>query len=286
MKSRDALLLIAPAAALYLFSFAAPLLMAGRLSLFSISAGREMFVGLANYAKAFTDSDYLKSFGNVAWLVLFIAPLGIVIPYWLALFLQRFGRQMQSAGRFICYVPSLTSGLIMALLWRWLLQRAGLINAMLAHIGLPAIAWIGEPWPARVAVAMVTLSSGSGMFVILFSAVILSIPQELREAAFIDGATERQYRRMVLRPILMPTILLALLLTVVGTLQSWELIYVLFPTGGPKAAVATPVYDIFMTAFMYSRPHLGAAKGILALGVIAAVVAAQRRVEAIAGAER
>jgi len=286
MKSRDALLLIAPAAGLYLLSFAAPLLMAGRLSLFSISVGRETFVGLANYAKALADTDYLKSFGNVAWLVLFIAPLAIAIPYWMALLLQRFGRQMQSAGRFIAYVPSLTSGLIMALLWRWLLQRTGLVNAMLAHVGLPVVAWTGEPWPARAAVAMVTLSSGSGMFVILFSAVILAIPQELRESAFIDGATEGQYRRLVLRPILMPTILLALMLTIVGTLQSWDSIYVLFPTGGPKASVATPVYDIFMTAFMYSRPHMGAAKGVLALGVIAAVVAVQRRVEVLAGAER
>ena len=279
-------MLIAPAACLYLYSFAAPLLMAGRLSLYTMNLGRETFVGLANYAQALQDADFAKSFGNVAWFVLFIAPLGILIPYWIALLLQHFGRKMQSAGRFIAYVPTLTSGLIMALLWRWLLQRTGLLNSVLVYVGLPQIAWMGDPWPARVAVAMVSLSSGSGMFVILFSAVILSIPQELREAAAIDGATAGQYRRMVLRPLLMPTILLALLLTVVGTLQMWDSIYVLYPTGGPRASVATPVYDIFMTAFMYSRPQLGAAKGLLSLVVIAVVVVAQRRIESLAGASR
>ena len=174
----------------------------------------------------------------------------------------------------------------MALLWRWLLMRSGLINEVLTYIGLPEVAWMGQPWPARVAVAMVALSGGSGMFVILFTAVIFSIPRELREAAMIDGATEGQYRRLVLRPLLMPTVLLALLLTIVGTMQSWESIYVLFSTGGPRGACSTPVYEIFMTAFMYSRPNLAAAKGVLSLVVIALVVVAQRRIESLAGAEK
>ena len=90
-----------------------------------------------------------------------------VIERGLALFLQRFNKRTQSMGRFIIYVPSLTSGLILALLWRWLLMREGLLNSILVWIGIPAIGWFGEPWAARVAVAMVALSGGGGMFVIL-----------------------------------------------------------------------------------------------------------------------
>jgi len=284
VKTRAALLLIAPAAALFLFSFAVPLVMVGRLSLFSMDGWREVWAGLDNYRRAFTDVMFWKSFLNVFYFVLLIAPLGIGIPYWIALLLQRFDRKVQSAGRFICYVPSLTSGLILALLWRWLLMRGGLINSILVHVGLPEVAWFGAEWPARIGVALVALSGGSGMFVILFSAVILSIPHELREAAVIDGATEGQYRRMVLRPLLMPTVLLALMLTIVGTMQSWESIYILFNAGGPKGACATPVYDIFMTAFMYSKPHYAAAKGMILLVVIAGVVMVQRRIQAWAGA--
>ncbi len=286
MKIRAALLLIAPAGFFYILSFLAPLVLVGRLSLFSIEAGRSVFVGLANYAKALTDKYFLLSFINVGIFVLFIAPLGVGIPYWLALLLQKFSRRMQSIGRFVCYVPSLTSGLIMALLWQWLLKRGGLINEMMEQMGLPAIAWMGEIWPSRIAVAMVALSSGGGAFVILFSAVILAIPKELKEAAIIDGATDGQYRRMVLRPLLMPTVLLALMLTVVGTIQAWESLYVLFPNGGPRGATLTPVYDIFMTAFMYSRPNMGAAKGVVLLVVLAVIVMTQRRIEAWAGAER
>jgi len=286
MKPRAALLLLLPAVAAFLFSFVAPLILVGRLSLFTIRETREVFVGLQNYARAITDPYFLKSFINVFWFVLFIAPLGIGIPYQISMFLQKFDRRTQGLGRFICYVPSFTSGLIMALLWKWLLARTGMINQVLEYIGIPAIAWFGEPWPARVAVALVALSSGSGAFVILFSAVILSIPKELKEAAVIDGATERQYRSMVLRPLLMPTILLALLLCIVGIMQAWEHIYVLFRTGGPMGAATTPVYHIFMTAFIYSQPNLAAAKGIFLLVAIAAVIAMQKQIERFAGVDR
>jgi len=117
------------------------------------------------------------------------------------------------------------------------------------------------------------------MFVILFSAAMLAIPTELKDAALIDGATERQYRRLIVRPILMPTILLALLLIVVGTIQLWETIYVLTGEGGPGGATATPVYNIFQTAFKYGRPGYAAAKGIILLVVIGLVVAVQKRIE-------
>ena len=286
MKTRAALLLIAPAGIFFLLSFAVPLIMVGRLSLFSTDYMRMEFVGLANFANALRDQYFLKSFVNVGVFVLFIAPLGLLIAYQIALFLQRFGRRTQAAGRFICFVPSLTSGLVMGLLWQWLLMREGLINGFLSHAGLPIVPWLGQPWPARVSVALVALSAGPGTFVILFSAAILAIPQELREAAIIDGATERQYRRWVIRPLLMPTVLLALLLTIVGTMQTWESIYVLFDTGGPKGSTATPVYEIFMTAFMYGRAGYAAAKGLILLVVVAAIVLVKQRLEAWMGFNR
>ena len=285
MKPLAVLLLIAPAACVFVLSFAVPLVLVGKLSFYTLDAGRSVFVGFANYAKALADPMFMKSFVNAFWFVLLISPLGIGIPYWIAIFLQRFTSRAQSIGRFIIYVPSLTSGLIVTLLWRWLLMRNGLINDILAHIGVSSIGWLGEQWPARIAVAMVALSGGGGVFVILFSAVILAIPKELKEAAVIDGATERQYRRMVLGPLLRPTVLLALLLTMVGTMQIWDTIYVLFQTGGPRGAAATPVYDIFLTAFMYGRANSAAAKGVMLLIVIAALVVVKRRIEAWAGAD-
>jgi len=283
VKTRAALILIIPAAFFFAISFAAPLIMVGRLSVYTLEGGREVFVGLRNYARALADPHFLKSFVNVFWFVLMITPVSISMAYWISMLLQHFSHRMQGVGRFIVYVPSLTSGLIMAVLWRWILARGGLLNSFLMHFGMREIGWFGEQWPARISVALVALSGGPGLFVILFSAALLAIPDELREAAKIDGATDGQYRRMVLRPLLMPTILLAVMLTIIGTMQTWEVMYVIFKSGGPRGVCATPVYEIFMTAFMYGRPYLASAKGLLLLVVIGAIVAAQRRVEVWAG---
>jgi ABC-type sugar transport system permease subunit len=279
MKTRAALLLAAPAIVLFLLSFAAPLVLVGRLSFFATDYITSEFIGLANFANAFHDPYFLKSFVNVFWFVLLIAPASILSSYRIAGFLHGFGRKMQAAGRFVCYVPSLTSGLIMTLLWAWLLLRNGLINQFFAVLGIPAVPWLAIPWSARLSVAMVALSSGSGMFVILFSAAMHTIPAELHDAALIDGATERQYRRLIVRPILMPTILLALLLTIVGTMQAWETIYVLTGQGGPRGSTATPVYNIFQTAFQFGRSGYAAAKGIILMAVIAGIVAMKQRLE-------
>jgi multiple sugar transport system permease protein len=286
MKLRAALLLILPAGAFFLLSFAIPMVLVGRLAFFATDYLKYEYVGVRNFLEAVRDPYFLRSFANVGWFVLMIAPAGILLPYLVAMFLQGFSRRLQSVGRFACYVPSLTSGLVMGLLWQWLLMRNGLINQFLTAWGLSAIPWTGQPWPARVAVAMAALSAGPGTFVILFSAAMMAIPRELHEAAIIDGATERQYQRYVVRPLLMPTVLLALMLTIVGTMQSWESIYVLFASGGPRGAAATPVYEIFLTAFQYGRAGYAAAKGLLLLVVIAAIVVVKQRIERWVGAER
>jgi ABC-type sugar transport system permease subunit len=283
VKTRAALLLIAPAMVLFLLSFAIPIVLVGRLSFFATDYVTSEFVGLGNFRNIFQDANFLKSFENVFWFVLMTAPVALFVSYKMAEFLQGFGRKGQAAGRFISYLPSLTSGLIMSLLWGWLLLRDGLINQFLVGMGLQTIPWLARPWTARISVVLVNLSGGPGMFVILFSAAMLSIPKDLRDAALIDGANERQYRRYIMRPILMPTILLALLLTIIGTIQIWETIYVLTGQGGPRGATATPVYDIFLTAFKYGRSGYAAAKGIILLGVIAAIVMAQKWIERWAG---
>lgn len=283
MKARAALLMILPAGVFFLLSFVGPILLVGRLAFLKTDYVTSAFVGLKNFAESFRDKYFLKSFANVFWFVLPLAPAGIAMSYGIASFLTGFGQRFQSAGRFVTYVPSLTAGLVMTLLWAWLLLRDGLINQFLALAHIPAIAWLAMPWTARLSIVMVSLSSGPGPFVILFSAAIKAIPAELHDAAIIDGATERQYKRYVVRPMLTPTILLMLLLVIVGTMQSWEIIYVLTGQGGPQGSTSTPVYDIFLTAFKFGRQGYAAAKGIILMAVIAAIIVMKQRVERWAG---
>jgi ABC-type sugar transport system permease subunit len=272
--------MIAPAGFLFLLTFAMPFVLVGRLSLFSTDYVTQQFVGLGNYLRAFRDPYFMKSFTNVIWFVLGIAPASILMGYWMASFLFfGFGNKAQSAGRFVCYVPSLTAGLVMTMLWGWLLARDGLINQFLGYAGLGAMAWLAEPWTARLSVVMVALSAGCGGYVIMFMAAMHSIPRELRDAAIIDGASDRQYRSKIVRPLLMPMVLLMLMLAIIGTMQTWEIIYGLTGDGGPKGATATPVYNVFQTAFVFGQSGYASAKGLILVVVIASILLVKQRLE-------
>jgi multiple sugar transport system permease protein len=163
----------------------------------------------------------------------------------------------------------------MALLWEWFLHRKGLINSA---FGL-SIPWLTEKWPSRLSLVMINLTGGLGANTILFSAAMHQLSKELKDAAMIDGASERQYKRYIVRPIMMPTVLLLLLLSIVGMMQIWESIYILWQNGGPEGSMASPVYEIFMTAFQFGKQGLAAAKGVILMLVIATILFIKQRLE-------
>ena len=285
MKSWVAILMLLPALASFVFGFVAPMIIAGRLSLFDSDYLIEQYVGLGNFVEAFRDERFMRSFVNVLIFTAAFVPTTIVMTYGVASMLTRFSDGVQSAGRLLSYIPSLTAGIIIALLWRWLLKREGLINEFIISWGGQGVGWLTQPWTARFSIIIISLSTGPGALIILSSATLKSIPPELHDIAIIDGASESQYRRMIVRPLMMPTILLIALLVIVGTMQAWEMLYVLTGEGGPKGSTATPVYDLFRTAFIYNRPGYAAAKGFILLITIGALIFAKRKAEQWAGAD-
>jgi ABC-type sugar transport system permease subunit len=123
----------------------------------------------------------------------------------------------------------------------------------------------------------VTFSTIGGTCIWL-SAVLLSIPKELYDQARIDGASRRQISRYIIGPMMKPTLLLVAMLTGIGALQYWEVIYSL-TSGGPYKMTATPVYDIYTTAFIYSQHGLAAAKSVFLMVVIAVLIGGTKLLE-------
>jgi ABC-type sugar transport system permease subunit len=279
VKTWAALLMVMPAMVLLLLTFVVPMIMVGRLSLFDTDYLLEKFVGLGNFIELVKDARFLRTFINVFIYLIPLIPFTVVVTYGMASMLSRFGPKTQSVGRFVSYLPSLTAGLIVALLWKWLLAREGLFNQYLVSWGMQSIPWLTQPWTARLSMVLVSMTGGPGALLILSSAAIASIPKELHDAAVIDGASESQYRRYIVRPMMMPMIALIMLLCIVGTMQVWETVYVLTGEGGPKGSTSTPVYDLFQTAFVFNRPGYAAAKGIVLLVVIGMLVYIKQRVE-------
>lgn len=275
MKPRAALFLLAPATAMFIFTFVVPIFMAGRLSF----VGPEGFVGFANYADALRDRYFQRSFLNSFIMVIMAGIPQVVVAYLAASFFQRFGRRTQAAARFAVYVPGLAAGVVMGLLYEWILQRDGLLNGMLAMVGIGSIPWLTDIWPARASLAFIVMTGGIGGLTIMFSASMAQIPRELHDAARIDGASDRQYRAMIVRPLMTPTILLMLMLAIVGMMQIWETIYILWNEGGPEGGIASPVYEVFLTAFQFGKRSLSTAKGFILTLVIGAILVVKSRVE-------
>lgn len=271
--------MLLPAAVLFVVTFLWPAVLVVRLSFFQTDYLTMQFVGFDNYINAGKDVYFRKSFLNSILMTAMLSPIITIGAYTVASAISDYSEKIQAAARFLFYVPGLTSGLIMGLLWQWILDRAGLINGMLGVLGIEAVPWLSAVWPARFSIVMVSLMSGIGGYIILYAVTMHAIPDELRDAAMIDGASGRQYKRYIQLPLMMPTILLALLLAIVGIMQLWESIYVLTGEGGPEGSTASPVYEIFLTAFKFGKSGLAAAKGIILVAVIALIIFMQRKVQ-------
>jgi len=279
MKPRAALLMILPALVLFAVTFIAPLLLVGRLSFYQSDYVHTAYVGFQNYIDAFRDTYFLKSFVNSSVMTIMLAPLITIVAYTVASAISDYSEKVQAAARFLFYVPGLTSGLIMGILWLWILDRSGLVNNFIVSFGGEPVPWLYDLWPARFSIVLVSTFSGMGGYIILYAVTMHAIPEELRDAAKVDGASGRQYKKLIQRPLMMPTILLALLLSIVGTMQLWESIYMLTAEGGPEGGTASPVYEIFLTAFKFGKAGYAAAKGIILMLVLIAILLIKNRVE-------
>jgi raffinose/stachyose/melibiose transport system permease protein len=200
-----------------------------------VSAERN-FVGLQNYVQIFTqDPVFWTSVKNsIIWVVFsLLVPtvLGLVLA--VALNQRLFGR---NAFRAIFYLPSIIASIAVATIWSWMYNpRLGVVNASLEGLGLESLIqdWLGDPKIAlfSVFVAYVWQSTGVGM--VLFLAGLQSVPEELKEAAKVDGANNRQTFWNVTLPSLRETFIVVIVLTIINSLKVFDLIVGL--TGGGPA---------------------------------------------------
>jgi ABC-type sugar transport system permease subunit len=273
VKTKAAYLLI-PAAGFFLLSFAAPLVLVGRLSLFQADYITSRFVGFGNYLSALHDRYFLRSMENAAIYLLVLVPFVTTISYKVASLLSDMGKRLANAGRTLFYLPTLSAGLIISLVWRWAFASDGLANWVVGR----RIGWMAQPWPARFMIMVIVSTVALGGYVVMFSASMSGLSSELRDASRIDGASTRQYKRLIQWPLMVPAFLIVVTLVTVQVLQVWETVYIM-TNGGPAGYTASPVYDIYVTAFQNGQHGLAAAKSVIFLLIVAGVMGAKRAIE-------
>lgn len=189
-------------------------------------------VGFGNYATLiFHDDRFHKALANTALYVVGAVILGMIASLSLALTLQEDSRANRVL-RVIFFLPSVTSGIAVVLVWGWVFRGdgVGLLNAMLSVFGVTPIEWLATTWLAIPILVFMSIWGGAGFGMILFLAGLNSIPAMYYEAAVIDGAGPRERFRYITLPLLRPVMVYVAITGIIGAFQIFEGVYLLFPT--------------------------------------------------------
>ncbi|UAJ80380.1 sugar ABC transporter permease [Leifsonia sp. ZF2019] len=187
------------------------------------------FVGLQNYVVILTDPAFLQALGHNAFIVVMSLVLQGPIAILLALLLNRRMRG-QSLIRVLIFVPYVISEVVVGTGWSLMLQTNGALNGALENLGLGALAhdWLSDPNIAIWTLMGILTWKYVGFAVILFLAGLQGVPEELYEAAALDGASYWQIQRRITLPLLGPTLRIWAFLSIIGALQLFDLVYIIW----------------------------------------------------------
>jgi ABC-type sugar transport system permease subunit len=270
-------LYLAPAAAVLALIFLYPVIRLFVDSLTAEQGGQQVFVGLGNFRFLFADDVFLTAIGNNGKLMLSV-PIMVVLALFLAvlLFERIRGWQFYRATIFLPYLLSIT---VVGVIFGYMFQYRGVINGFLQTIGLDSWVrdWLGKSDYALWTVMVVVIWKEVGFGVVLFLARLMSVEEELFEAARLDGANWLQLQWYITIPQLRSVIEFFSVISVF-TMLSWVFNYIYVMTsGGPgNSTMVTELY-IYLTGFRYRLPHLASAVSVLLLLVTVVFIVLQSR---------
>ena len=246
------------------------------------------WVGLTNYGHVLTLPLFWQALGNTLQFVLIGVPLSIALSLGAALLLQSPLARFKPFFRTALFAPVVTTLVAVAVIWRYLFHvRYGLINAGLGSVGIAPVDWLGDPRWAMPSIILFAVWKNFGANMIIFMAALQAIPDELYEAARIDGARRWALLRHITLPMLGPTLLMVGMLTLAGYFQLFAEPYVM-TQGGPLQSTVSVLYLMYEEGFRWW--NLGQASAVAFVLFVLMVVATQglmligRRREAVATA--
>ncbi|MBF8194435.1 sugar ABC transporter permease [Nonomuraea sp. K274] len=239
--------LLAPAVAICLGFVVYPLLRTVYLSFTDLDAtGQAGWIGVHNYVEMLGDSAFWNSLRVSATFIVVAIAVEVVLAWTLALLLERRVSALSNGLRIIFAIPMMLCPVVIGITWRALLNPTfGWINALL---GTPNTDWIGDPAKALWVLIAVDVWQWTPFLFMLISAGLLSIPEEVREAARLDGAGAVRILRHITIPMMLPVTLIAILLRTLDATKTFDLPYTL-TTGGPGTSTQTMAIFLYRNAF-------------------------------------
>jgi len=256
-----------------------PLLHGVLLSFFDVQLTETRFIGLDNYRALLNDESFRYAIRNTCLFVVLVVPTVWLITLTIAALVYPLGRLAQSFFRLAFYLPVVAGSVCLAMVWLWIFNdQYGLLNYLSGDLFGGRVDWLGRTDTALPSLAMVVISWSLGQPVIIFLAALAGIPEEVYEAATIDGAGPIRRFWHVTLPMLRPASLFVVVTQTIGVFQVFVVVLLLTVNGGPAHATRTIVYGMYETAFTppYNFDY-AAAQGSLLLVVLAAVAIVQFR---------
>ncbi len=233
------------------------------------------FVGFQNYVELLQTPLFWTALGNTFYFVIVGVPLSIALSLGAAVLVHSKLARFKPFFRTAMFAPVVTTIVAVAVIWRYLLHtKYGLVNYTLTSMGLPAIDWLGDPNWAMPAIIFFAVWKNFGYNMIIFLAGLQNIPEELYEAARIDGASPARQFLHVTLPSLGPIILLVSILTMVGYFQLFAEPYVM-TQGGPLQSTVSVLYFMYEEGFKWWNLGSASAIAFMLFALMFAVTIAQ-----------
>ncbi|HEY0188313.1 MAG TPA: sugar ABC transporter permease [Cellulomonas sp.] len=232
----------------------------------NVLAGTFTWAGADNYEQMAQDSNLIDALWSSLWFCLGVVVLNISLSLALAVLLNQ-RLPGTTFFRVAFFSPVVVSLVAWTLVWQFLLQSDGGVNAALERLGLTGPNWLRGSVTAMVAVVVVQVFKNVGLNMILFLSALQEVPEEIQEAARIDGAGAWRRFRSIVLPMISPTVLLVTILTVAGSLETFALVDVL-TSGGPGNTTTVLVYYLYQQAFELKRFGYASAIAVLLFVIV------------------
>ena len=233
------------------------------------------WVGLENFSTALSDPDVRAAFLHVGIFIVINVPLTVAIALTLAVALNAV-LPFRGFLRAAYYIPYVTASVAVVAVWLWLFSRTGLVNSVLGPLA-PDPSWLVNEVLAMPMIAVFVAWKQAGFFILLYLAALQNVPEELYDAAAVDGASKWRSFWAVTWPGVRPATMLVVVLATITGGNLFTEPYLLTNGGGPDGASTTPVLLMYQRGIEQGQPDVAAAIGIILVACVLALSLVSRR---------
>lgn len=274
-KHRVAYVFILPSVLMFLLFVLYPLVKSVLMSFQKVNLVTSSWIGLANYIDIFTDPIFWIALKNTALFVIILVPVTIFIAFQASVITLPLKKGYQSFLRAAFYLPVVISGVMISLIWLWIFNPSyGLLNYVIGLVGFAPVEWLASKNTIYY-LMFVVFSFNFGVPFIIYVAALSNIPNQIYEAARIDGASKRTIKWRISFPLVKSTTFFLFITNTIAVFQVWVVIQ-LMTNGGPAHTTETIVYQLYINAFRFSQFGRASAMGMVLLVIILLITVLQK----------